>query len=811
MREELAAIGYRLIQEIGRGGNGIVYLAEKTAIHLSRKVAIKVFDGQREPNSLLNQFESERTILATLNHPNITKLFDYGITRQGFPYLVMEYVDGRSPLDYANHKRLDLFAKIRLFIQICSAVSFAHRNAIIHRDLKPTNILVTDEGIVKLLDFGVAKLLETEGLIVCRSGPPTNAAMTPEYASPEQLRNEPLTTLTDVYSLGIILFELLTGSRPYGASGDDLQSMVRRICDDQTPKPSEICEPAIADSLRGDLDTIVLKSLSKPPERRYSSVDSLSADLQRFLDGFPVLARPDSTGYRVKKFIRRNRGATAAACSSILITICLITGALWQSSHANSQKELAEKRFVEVRTLANSLLFELNDEIEKGQTPAAELLVTRAKEYLDKLADSGEGNEIQRDLAFAYIKIGDIQGKPYSPNLGQTEQSLVSYQKALAVFDGLVDAGVDDDETLRGQALAQISMTQHHSHRGDHPTAIKFVEPALATLRQLNQRNPDDGKTLRLLVEGYRSLGDAGSTTEARLEAYFEALRLGELLLALEPAAPDNLVLIASASQRLGTRLGAVADHQSEGKPFFEALSHFDRSREIYRSLVLSDPSDIRHKVSYANLTSIRVPLLGRLGRYQEAIDSHAEALTIFEGVAKTDPQNVESTINIAYTLQEGCRGFLLLTELPRAVSSCRRGLKIAEALMKNDASNQEMKRYARRSFHYLAEAYEKMKNIGELTNLIQEAKRFEAYWSGDPPLPRDYRSEIIATVEQRIGNVYSHHPTDRRLINKRSCLQAREWHDRSRARFNEMLRIRHEADYVEAIAHIDTLMLSCK
>ena len=301
---------YRLVGEIGRGGMSTVYLAVRDDDQFQKQVAIKLIRRGMDTEDMLDRFRHERQILANLEHPYIARLLDGGTAPDGRPFLVMEYLQG-EPLDgYCRNQGLNLRARCRLFLKICEAVSFAHRNLVVHRDLKPGNILVGADGAPKLLDFGVAKLLDAK----TGSGQTATAValrpMTPDYASPEQFRGEAITTAADVYSLGAILYELLTEQRPHRFSSYGLRELERAICETEPVRPSECAKLSKIPwrgQLRGDPDAIVAKALRKEPAQRYASVDHLAADLTRYLEGWPVQAHRGDVGYRARKFLRRNR------------------------------------------------------------------------------------------------------------------------------------------------------------------------------------------------------------------------------------------------------------------------------------------------------------------------------------------------------------------------------------------------------------------------------------------------------------------------------------------------------------------------
>jgi serine/threonine protein kinase len=325
---------YSILRELGRGGMGAVYLAARAGEQFKQNVAIKVVRAGVASEEVHLRFRVERQILANLNHPNIARLLDGGVTPQGLQYLVMEFVEG-VPLDsWVAERGLGMPARLKLFREVCDAVQYAHQNLVVHRDLKPSNILVTPDGTPKLLDFGIAKLLspdQMEQTVAVTAA--WERLMTPEYASPEQVRGQPVTTATDVYALGVLLYELLTGFRPFHFESSTPYEIDRVICTHEPERPSThaLRSPdrrlrERAHCLKGDLDNIVLMAMRKEPERRYSSAIQLSDDIRRYQEGFPVLARPDRWHYRTAKFLRRHRLAAAGAALFAIMIMAFTAG-----------------------------------------------------------------------------------------------------------------------------------------------------------------------------------------------------------------------------------------------------------------------------------------------------------------------------------------------------------------------------------------------------------------------------------------------------------------------------------------------------
>jgi serine/threonine-protein kinase len=373
---------YRIVRALAQGGMGVVYLAQRADGQFDQQVALKLIRRGADSEEIHRRFLAERQILARLNHPHIARLLDGGLTDEGQPFFAMEYVAGESVTRYCDRRRCSIPERLSLWSDVCEAVRYAHQNLVVHRDLKPSNILVTDAGEVKLVDFGIAKLLEERSY---GPSPDTDAApsgspetrtglriMTPEYASPEQVRGEPVSTATDVYALGTVLYELLTGCRVYRFVRRTAAEIERIVCEREPEAPSAVAPPADRRRLRGDLDTIVLKALRKDPARRYPTVEALLDDVARHRAGLPVRARPDSTAYRTRKFIARHRVGALASAAVLLALIGGLAGTIWKSRAASL--EAAKEREVKAFLVA---LFRIADpqSVAPGrQITAAELL-----------------------------------------------------------------------------------------------------------------------------------------------------------------------------------------------------------------------------------------------------------------------------------------------------------------------------------------------------------------------------------------------------------------------------------------------------
>src|SRR6516162_5101044 len=411
---------YRLVRKLDSGGMGVVYLAVRSDDQYFQIVAIKMIRRGVESPVLVQRFRAERQILATLTHPNIGAILDGGETEDGRPFIVMEYVEGQPITLAASNRGMSIRQRIELFRSVCSAVHHAHQKLVIHRDIKPNNVLVTPSGVVKLIDFGVSKPLAPEH---CAQEVPKTESwqrlMTPDYASPEQLLGQELTTATDVYSLGVLIYELLTGSRPYTLSGLSPGAAERLVCEQETRKPSSV--PGLPDRTRrqvaGDLDRIVLMAMEKEPSRRYLSAQHLEEDLLRYTQGRPVFARKSTWFYRTSKFVQRHRVASLMACAMLIVVLASVLVYRWQS-------RAADRRVKQVAGLADSAISTLTENLGQSQaaTETQAALFQSALSYLEQLRQSsGNDPRLLVELSKAYMRVADLEGSPFGSNLGNPE------------------------------------------------------------------------------------------------------------------------------------------------------------------------------------------------------------------------------------------------------------------------------------------------------------------------------------------------------------------------------------------------------
>jgi tetratricopeptide (TPR) repeat protein/tRNA A-37 threonylcarbamoyl transferase component Bud32 len=616
---------YRVVRQIGRGGMGAVYLAERADGQYEQRVALKVIKRGMDTEQVLVRFRAERQILASLDHPNIARLLDGGSTDQGVPFFAMEYIEGEPVDAWCTRRELSVEDRLRLFLQVCGAVAYAHQNLVVHRDIKPLNILVTADGVPKLLDFGIAKVLH-EGADEATSTVTGMRLLTPEYASPEQIEGRHATTVSDVYALGVVLYELLTGRSPYRTRSRTPLDVVEAVRTTDPERPSAVgATEKLRRRLRGDLDTILLTALRKEPARRYPSVEQLAGDVRRHLDGLPVRARPDTFRYRAGKFVRRNRVPVAAGALLALALLGGTAATAYQAQQARSAQAVAERRFADVRKLANSLLFDYHDAIRnlRGARPVRERMVRDALGYLDELAgESREDPSLQRELAGAYQRIGDLQGGEPS-SLGDTEGAVRSYGKALSILETLIHVDSGNALLRREAARTSLSLGRVVWGRGDVPGGLTHARRARAMLDPLVAAFPTD-TDLRLQLSAANNLLGQIFLEEGKIA---EAVEYHSADLKQFEAAPESERRLPEVRHAISVSYGYLADAQAESGDLAGALQSHRRSRALRRQLSAEFPENGTYAEAAQSARYYEATMLGRMGRWEEALVLHREGL----------------------------------------------------------------------------------------------------------------------------------------------------------------------------------------
>ena len=619
-REEKQIGPYHILQKIGGGGMGTVYLASHKDKPYRQNVALKVLKRGMDTDEILTRFRSERQILAALNHPNIAQLFDGGMTDDGRPYFAMNYIEqGKSIEAYCDWHKLNVQDRLRLFRSVCNAVQYAHQNLIVHRDLKPSNILIDKEGTVQLLDFGIAKILNPNlfqhSIAITREDV---RLMTIEYAAPEQILGEPVTTATDIYSLGVILYRLLSGHSPYDVSQSSI-AVIKMICEVDPSKPSTIVRRTetgstkgtaitqadisqsratplrkLAQQLNGDLDNIILKALQKNPHRRYASVIQFAEDIDRYLNGQPVIARKDTLQYRISKFVARNKAGVASVSTIFALLVSLVVVSLSQSARVSQERDVAQREARKAAEISNFLkgVFEVSNPSESlGETVTAkELLDTGAERIEDELTDQPEIQaEMMRVIGNAYKGMG-----LYTQSEPLLERSVATRRALYPEPDSNLALSLNDLGEL------QVQMGRYDEAKASFEEAIRIQEA--------------------VFEEGSRDL----ATTINNLA--FVSFRLGD------PEAADSLFRVALDMRKriVGERSQAVVSNMTSIGAVMTFMKKHDGAEEVLREAL--DISTEVFEENHPTVTSIKNNLAQAL-YVQDKVD---EAEPLFREVLAT-------------------------------------------------------------------------------------------------------------------------------------------------------------------------------
>ena len=650
---------YQIIREIGRGGMGTVYLAARADDEFNKQVAIKLVKRGIDTDAVLKRFRQERQILAVLDHPNIARLLDGGTSPDGLPYFVLEYVEGKPIHTWCAERKLSVAERCALFRKVCEPISFAHRNLVVHRDIKPGNILVTPEGEPKLLDFGIAKLLsdqraDSEHTLGFTYDPVR--ALTPAYASPEQIRGEPVNTATDVFSLGVVLSEILHGEK-----------------------------------LDRDLDNIIMMATRPEPERRYPSVDQLSDDIRRYLAGLPVAAREDTLGYRLGKFLRRNRLAVAAAAAFAAIVCAGVVSVAWQAHQTEIQRGLAEQRLGQLVELANRTLFDVDGSIERlpGATEARHEIVQTTLEYLDKLnTESGNDPRVLSALVPAYMRLAKIEGDPLQPNLGDLHASEESYRKAGKILDSLLAADPGNPAFQQREAEFGIGFGGLLANTGRSAAAIEQYRRGLTSIGLLLSRNPKDielrklsGDLHELLNKETMALDPAGAEKDTLGQA-----QLNTALLADCPRDPECLLRLAENYSLLGTLAGRKGQTR-------ESLANHLKSVALREQAIAVRPNDVTAQrdlmMAYGHIgDTMGSPFLFNLGDPRGAREYYGKAVKIAEAMVATDPSDKQARIDLGIALTRIGTVLEAPGQVAESLAALNRAAGILEPLYASETNN---------------------------------------------------------------------------------------------------------------------------
>ena len=668
---------YRVISELGRGGMGVVYLAVRDTDQFKTRVALKLIKRGMDSEEILRRFSIERQVLSALNHPNIARLIDASTTEDGRPYFVMEYIEGK-PIDrHCDDEKMNVQERLALFRQVCSGVQHAHQNLIVHRDIKPGNILVNAQGVPKLMDFGIAKVLNPQLAAVI--GDPTELGyrvMTTEYASPEQVRGDPIGTSSDIYSLGVVLYELLTGRRPYRFRTRLEEEIKRVVCDSEPARPStavtqqesfvtsagetRVVDPTelarkregLPEKLRrrlaGDVDNIVLMAMRKEARRRYASADQMAEDIKRHLDGMPVIASPDRPFYKFSKFLRRNR----VAAGSLAAVLVALAGGLGVATYQYAQAESARAVAVERNEQLDAAIGWIDDGLSKvftaydtevskleGGIKARQVLVKGFNDHLNAMPERvRDADPAKRHTARVRSRLGDLLGGLRSPTENQPDQALKEYDESLRIRKELAERPGASLDERHDYAVAMIRRADALNKLNRLDDARTQSEQAISILEDISKDSKAPIGARRQLAASVTQRGqillDQAKPAEAM--PHFErarALYEGILAETPKPEKPENTEQsnahqnarrnVAVACSKLGDALMA----QNRAK---DALPHYERSLTIRRELEAEESND-RFQRDLAVSLHLTAKALCRLDRKKEAAEMAAESVRLMQ------------------------------------------------------------------------------------------------------------------------------------------------------------------------------------
>jgi eukaryotic-like serine/threonine-protein kinase len=793
---------WKLLRPLGEGGFGLVYFAERNDGQVRQLGAVKFLKGTVHSRDMELRFLDERQILANLHHPWIVRLIDAGVSREGQPYLVMDYVDDAVPIDvYCSGHELSIKDRLLLFRNVCEAVAYAHRKLVVHRDLKPSNILVTKDGTPRLLDFGVAKILDPIHRGGAQAASSTYVLMgTERYFSPEQVRREPVDTSTDIYTLGVILYELLVGTDPYDLEHHQTESVEQVITTVDPELPSRAVEKTSPSSsqprpearfrrqLKGDLDNILMMALRKEPQRRYASVNQFSDDIRRHLEGLPVSAHRDTFGYRASKFVQRHKTGVAAAALIVVSLIAGLTTTIWQAKRAQAAQARAERRFNEVRKLASSNLFEFHDEIAKvpGTTAARALVVKGALQYLNSLAKEASGDrELQLELATAYQKVGDAQGRPGFANIGDRTGALESYRQALAIRKAVAAVGTTDLALRRDLATNYQRIGDTLLTEGQTAEALANYREELAIRKEILSENPNDREARRdfasngqRMAQALARSGKLGEAQEieapavtmfqslaaeqpghavAQRDLFIAYIKSGNLLSAagkqaealsnykkalpiaksVEPIAENK----TQAKRETATAYDWIGNSLAASKDTVGALHNYQSALEIRAAIADADPNnaEVQQDVS---ISHIKIgDMLDRLGETARALAQYRQSLSIDARRAEEDPGDAQAQLDCAGSHDNVARTLMKAGDLSGALISENHARELRESVAAKDEKNMEVR-------SELAANYQQ---LGEISDMLAK-KSHEPQYIRDGCNWYERGRDVMHDLQQRGG-----------------------------------------------------------
>ncbi|MBL8763929.1 MAG: serine/threonine protein kinase [Phycisphaerae bacterium] len=705
---------YRVLREVGRGGMGSVLLAMRDGDRLAPRVAIKLVKRGMDTQELLRRFQLERQVIGALNHPNIARVLDAGATEDGRPFFVMEHIEGQSIDDYCDSNALGTSERLKLFCKVCSAVHYAHQNLIVHRDLKPSNILVTKEGEPKLLDFGIAKLLNAEVLGISLSTAPEARLMTPEYASPEQVRGEPISTASDVYSLGVILYELLTGRRPYNFKSRLANEIERVICEvDPEPPSTAVTHPAevytkdgqtrtlsaeeiarkqearpttLRRRLSGDIDNIVMMAMRKAARRRYSSAEQLAADIFNHMEGRPVIARRDTFMYVFGKFAQRNKLPIGAAAVMVLLLAAGAAGTAtgWIRARANQvlaerERDRSDRLYALARDGIGDFFLGVNKEIKQldGATPARMRLIQTSRAVAEKLRkEAGDDPALKLILGRALHSLGEAQGGTRGASGGDRDAAIGSFREALTIRRDLASSNPKDPRARADVAETLLNLADVLYLAGQSIESASAMQEAAAASASAAKDAPDNPAFVRQHAMVIGTIGDRLLREQRIDEAEAHYLQHREIAQRLLATWPNDLNIMREALLS-PMKLGQI--YEDSGR-LEAALNEYRAALAGRERIAALEPENASLRRDVSNACERVGRVLTRLARFDEAEACYARMTALNDELIASDPNDLRSRADSVRFLSRRADLLVAMGDPAGALTLVDRGIELARA-----------------------------------------------------------------------------------------------------------------------------------
>ena len=816
---------YQIIRELGRGGMGAVYLAARADESFDKQVALKLIKRGMDSDAIIKRFVMERQILANLDHPNIARLIDGGTTEDGLPYFVLEYIEGTTITRYCDQHKLNTMERLKLFRQVCAAVQFAHQNLIVHRDLKPSNIIVTEDGTPKLLDFGIAKLLNPERSFETHEATATMMRLlTPEYASPEQLRGLPITTASDVYSLGVVLYELLSGHRPFNFESRSPDEVARMIAASEPIRPSVVItriEAArhtddadqisptpeaigrtrdgnvekLRRRLTGDLDNILLKALRKEPARRYASVQEFSEDIRRHLEGLPVTASPDTLAYRASKFIHRHRASVLASVFILFSLLAGITATAWQARRANLERAKAERRFNETRKLSNYLMTDVFDSLTllSGAAQVQRDLTQNAFRYLDNLAqEENDDVVLLGELAAAYGRLGEVQN--------DTNVGLQSFQKAVELQRKRILLAPNDAAIKSELVSGLLKVGELLLVRGETERWLQVRSEIQTFQQEVVDAQPNSVEGIFGLAGSYQARGEMFDDLKRRKEAksaYQNALRLMTQAINLSKdtaQTPQEKIDLSVKYTWQGEIYAHLEDWQN-------AVASNRTACEIAEAVWRENPALMQALRNTSSSHRRLAAALDKLGDYHGALENYQYSLRVVSEAAANNRASGEFQRSEAtYTIKVGA-ALHKVGETTRAIEMVKHGLDLNRKYIAENKNRAYVVRYSFEAFQPATDFFVAIGQPEEAIAVYQEwVQTFEKLRENLPREPDLVWS--AAYLYAKIGDAHSAFNQETKRVsatNRVKLGDARRWYQKTLDALGELRVLRDDANpYVQ-------------